>query len=259
MSTGILSTHGKGSVRMTREQLAAVPCPPGTWTHKPVPHAELVDVMGRKLEERGLVVEREQFAVSPNGMKLFGVMNVKPTDETLVREGGQVIEGTGWAVGFRASNDKSLAIQIVAGLNVFVCDNLALSGSAILAYRRHSRSLSITNTIETGLSKYFGYLRRFQSDVSRAMGTHMDDDAAKRMIFDLTYQGILAPSLFTDFSRNYFLADRLGYTDCQPRTQWGLHNSATRAIKALTPGSAFNTTQRLGAWMGLGKINEEGN
>ena len=242
-----LSAHSKGAVELSRVQLAQVPTPQGTWSHKPVPHADLVDTLTSRLNARGWEINREKFAVNQNGMKLFGVMDLNGTG--LWHGNG----GAGAALGFRAANDKSLAIQVVAGARIFVCDNMAFSGESIILARKHTRGLSLTYEVDKALEKYFKYMRHFEDSVNRARETHLDDDAAKRMIFDLFYQGVLSQTLFEGVAKNYFKADMLGYEDCSPRTAWGLHNSATRALKDLTVGSQFRQTVGLGRFFGLGK------
>ena len=104
---------------VTRQELALVPTPAGTPTFRPVPHIELVEALTGRLQERGATIGRESLAVSANGMSLFGTLDL---------ENGIEIPGLGRALGFHAANDKSLAIQIVAGARVMVCDNLSLSG-----------------------------------------------------------------------------------------------------------------------------------
>lgn len=234
----------RGAQVVTREQLRAIPTPAGTWSHKPVPHAELVDVITDQLDRRGLRIGSESLAVSANGMQLFGVFNIARADEPHGEWGR--------ALGFRQANDKSLAIQFVAGLRVFVCDNLALSGEATILKRKHTRSLSLSYEVGIGLDRYFRAAARFEASVQVAQSRVLSDEQAKVLIFDAVYQGIIPNSLFDEVARNYFKAEQLGYEDSAPRTAWGLHNAATRAVKALTPASAFKTTVALGRYFGLG-------
>ena len=44
--------------------------------------------------------------------------------------------------------------------------------------------------------------------------------------------------------------------DCQPRTEWGLHNAFTRAMRDLTPLRQFGATQGLGRAFGLSGSEE---
>ena len=61
--------------------------------------------------------------------------------------------------------------------------------------------------------------------------------------------------LFDDVSRSYFHPSH-DQPDCQPRTEWGLHNAFTRAMRDLTPLRQFGATQGLGRAFGLSASEE---
>jgi hypothetical protein len=236
-------TH-RGAQVVTRAELARIPTPTGTWTHKPVAHAELVDVLTNRLQERGLAITHEKLTVSANGMQIFGVLDF---------ENGIALPGMGRAMGFHAANDKSLAIHIVAGVTVLVCDNLSLSGSAVVLKRKHTRSLSLASEINRSLDRFESGQRAFESSIVRLQGRVITNDQAKVAIFDMVYNGILGQSMFDEVAQNYFKAEGRGFEDSSPRTAWGLHNAATRAVKALSPASMYRTTRSLGRYFGLGE------
>lgn len=60
---------------------------------------------------------QEEYAVSPDAMKLFGVLD----SETQM-------EGCRFSIGIRNSNDKSIRLGLTAGLRVFVRSDMAFSG-----------------------------------------------------------------------------------------------------------------------------------
>src|SRR5215469_17165005 len=55
-----------------REELALVPTPPATDTHRPIPHHEIVRALIETLGFRHIGVVQDEYAVSPDGMKMFG-------------------------------------------------------------------------------------------------------------------------------------------------------------------------------------------
>ena len=75
----------------------AIPVPPATSTHKPVPHDEMVQALIETLGFRHIGVVRDEYAVSPDGMKMFGALDLD-------------YEYTGalFSIGFRNANDKSM-------------------------------------------------------------------------------------------------------------------------------------------------------
>ena len=68
---------GYGSRTIGREELALVPTPPATETHRPIPHHEIVRSLVETLGFRHIGVVHDEYAVSPDGMKLFGVLDLE--------------------------------------------------------------------------------------------------------------------------------------------------------------------------------------
>jgi len=227
---------------VTREQLGRYPAPTGTSTWRPVAHAELVGTIIDQLGSFNLRPVREQYAVGKGGLALFGAIDLA---------NGWSHEARAMALGFRHSNDKDLAIQLVGGARVFVCDNLALSGEKI-ALRKHSRSLHLAELIRGGLDRFLDAFKRFDAQVIEAEGHEITDEAAKVRLFDLRYQGVMPVSIADEAAENYFRAEALGYADSQPRTTWGLHNACTRAVKALAPASQYRVLTGIGRAFGFG-------
>ena len=66
-----------GTRKLTRAELTAIPTPEGTSTHRPVPHHEIVEGLVETLSFRHLGVVRDEYAVSQDGMKMFGVLDLE--------------------------------------------------------------------------------------------------------------------------------------------------------------------------------------
>jgi hypothetical protein len=103
--------------KLTREELSRVKTPVATATHKPIPHIAVVEKLIEALSFRQIGVVREEYAVSSDGMKMFGVMDLSSG-----------FEGCRFAVGLRNSHDKSFRLSCTVGLRVFVCENLTFHG-----------------------------------------------------------------------------------------------------------------------------------
>ena len=103
--------------KLTREELARVATPAATATHKPIPHIAVVEKLIEALGFRQIGVVREEYAVSSDGMRMFGVMDLSSG-----------FDGCRFAVGLRNSHDKSFRLSCTVGLRVFVCENLAFHG-----------------------------------------------------------------------------------------------------------------------------------
>ena len=97
------STLIASTAKLTRQQLAAVPTPLGTATHRPVPHAEVVEALVETLSFRHIGVVTEEYAVSKDGMKMFGVLDLDTG-----------MPGCRFSIGVRNSHDRSMRLAAVA-------------------------------------------------------------------------------------------------------------------------------------------------
>lgn len=222
-----------GTEIVTREQLRRIPAPASTASWRPIAHVDLVEILQDRLEASGYRIEREKFAIQTNGLKLFGTLDLQ--------NGHELGQGLGLALGFRHSNDKSLALQIVGGARVFVCENLSLSGDVEVFRNKHTHG--VFQRLRQSLGRYFGGLGQQIELLKDRFGVwqaaKLDDDGAKVIIYDAIAKGIIPSRIRPEVHEAYFNAEQLGYEDCAPRSKWGLHNSFTRAIKALNPSPAY--------------------
>jgi hypothetical protein len=86
--------------KLTREELARVATPAATATHKPIPHIAVVEKLIEALGFRQIGVVREEYAVSADGMRMFGVMDLSSG-----------FQGCRFAIGLRNSHDKSFRLS----------------------------------------------------------------------------------------------------------------------------------------------------
>lgn len=229
---------------VTHEQLKALPEPRARGSvHNPIPHHLLVSALRVEAMERGYDVRREELALGMNGSALFGVLDLMPS-------GVVVAEDRGLSLGFRNSVNSTLSIKVVAGTRVFVCDNLALSGDLIALQRRNTKGLDLEVALAEGFNKFLQHSSALDRQIMRLQAASITDMAAKAKVFDLFSQQVVPVHLFDDVDANYFRpADDM--LDCQPRTEWGLHNAFTRAMKKLAPTRAFAANVALGRAFGM--------
>ena len=124
----LLSNGGK----LTRQQLAAVDTPLGTATHRPVPHSEVIEALVETLGFRHIAVVRDEYAVSKDGMKMFGVLDLDTG-----------MHGCRFSIGVRNAHDKSMRLAMTVGYRVFVCENMAFSGDFQPVLAKHSKHFSL--------------------------------------------------------------------------------------------------------------------
>jgi hypothetical protein len=125
-----------------REELALMPTPPATETHRPIPHHEIVQALVETLGFRQIGVVHDEYAVSPDGMKMFGVLDLATE-----------MSGCRFSIGLRNSHNKSMRLAMTCGYRVFVCSNMAFSGDFTPVLAKHSKSFSLIDCISVGVDR----------------------------------------------------------------------------------------------------------
>jgi hypothetical protein len=228
-------------------QLVHLPTPaPMGRNHQPIAHVTLVNTILGEIERRGMKVAKQKYAVGANGNALFGVIDLAAQGtEGLVTNADRAL-----SFGFRSANDQSMAVKAVAGCNVFVCDNMALSGDLIALSRKHTTGLDLVQEIRLGFDRFLVQAETLAAQLERLAQHEISNDEAKVLVFDAFAKRFLPARHFDTVAGFYFQADER-FPDCQPRTKWGLHNAFTRAIRNMRPIPAFNSTLKIGQHFGL--------
>ena len=230
----------KGKTTIMKEaDIAKLPTPKATATWQPVPHIELIKTLKSVLADEGMKVLDGQYGIAREGARIFGVMNLEH----------DLNGGIGGAsLGFRHSNDKKMSIQIVAGMSVFVCDNMVLRGDLIALKRKHTSGLDLRTEIVEAVSKFKVHLVTLESEVSRLQKENVKDVDAKALIHDAFKEELVPSRYFPRVSDAYFNPP---HEEFAPRTMWSLHNAFTEVLKEMPLGRRMKATQEIGVLFGL--------
>lgn len=244
-STGSSLIFKKSSL-VTREQIAALPPVQGTDSFKPIPHIELIVGLESVLNSRGIQIaetnqglKKEQFAIGKGGYRLFGTM-----DLTL-----NGIGGTCASLGLRTANNKTMALQMIAGLRVFVCDNMAFSGDTIMLKRRHTSGLDLMPELFGAMDKYEQHYRKLKGEVDLLKTFEMTEQQAKIILHDVFAQQVMPVRFLPTVSEEYF-AEEQRHEEFAPRTAWSLLNAFTEVAKAMPLTTRIKATQLVGKLFG---------
>jgi hypothetical protein len=229
----LLSSQGK----LTREELALVPTPLGTATHRPVPHIDVVNALVETLGFRHVGVLKEEYAVDRTGNKMFGVMELD-----------QGMNGARFALGIRNSHDKSFRLAITVGYRVFVCENLAFHGDYNPVLAKHSKHFSLQNVLSVGVDNMQRNFGPMVEAVERWRTSQLSDVSAKLMIYEAFIEGALEVPRHLD-RRVHELYFNPTLDEFQPRTLWSLSNAFTSAFKELDPIPQYRATGKLAGFL----------
>ncbi len=226
-----------GARRIGRQHLPTIVTPDPTPTHRPIPHATLVESILESLTYRQLDVVCDEYAVSGDGMRLFGFLELN-------------IEHAGvrLALVFRNSHDKSFSLGLLAGYRTFCCDNLAFHGEFIAIAKKHTKNVNLEEVVGVGVDKVQRHFQKVTATLDAWRGYELPDANAKAVIYDAFVAGQLdvPKRLAPDVHRLYFEPE---HEEFRPRTFYSLSNAFTSAFKSLEPVRLMEAAARLAPFL----------
>ena len=224
--------------KITRPELALVPTPVATDTHKPIPHAQVVETLAEALSFRHIGVVNEEYAVSSDGMKMFGVLDLET----------QAVLGTRFAIGIRNSHDKSMRLGLTVGLRVMVCFNMAFHGDFTPVLAKHSKSFSLEDAISIGVDRMQRNFEPMKTQVEAWQSRQLSNTSAKLIVYQAFIESDLeAPKHLARKVHDLYFNPQ--YEEFAPRTLWSLSNAFTSAFKELDPIPQFKATAKLAGFL----------
>lgn len=226
-----------GTNKITRDELRMVPTPEGTESHHPLAHHQIVEALAETLTFRHISVVRDEYAVSSDGMKMFGVLDLETA-----------FEGCRFSIGIRNSNDKSMRLAMTVGCRVFVCDNMAFQGDFTPVLAKHTKKFSLIDAVSVGVDRMQRNFEPMRRQISVWKESLITDEQAKLVIYQAFVEDKLeAPKHLA--RRVHELYFNPQYEEFTPRTQWSLTNAFTSAFKELDPIPQFKATAKLGPFL----------
>jgi hypothetical protein len=222
-----------------RQDLLGLPVPEPTRTHVPIPHAAVVQALVESLGYRNIEVVNDEYAVTPDAMRMFGIMTVNVEHS-----------GVRLAVGIRNSHDKSFSLAITIGFKVFVCDNLMFDGDfeAVLA-RKHTKNFNLADAIALGVER----MQRGFAPMGRRIDAwrvhNLPDSLARNIIYAAFIEdGLPIPKHLAKMVHGHYFEPQ--YPEFEARTMWSLQNAFTSSLKELEPISRIKATAKLAGFLG---------
>jgi len=231
-----------GSSKIRREELKLIPTPEGSATHQPIPHNQIVEALVEGLSFRHISAIREEYAVSNDGMKMFGVLDLETT-----------YDGCRFSVGIRNANDKSMRLALTVGYRVLVCDNMAFHGDFTPVLAKHTKHLSLVDVLSIGVDRIQRNFEPMKKQVEVWKATRIPDEAAKLVIYGAFVQGELdVPKHLARRVHDLYFNPQVD--EFAPRTTWSLSNAFTSAFKDLDPIPQFRATAKLASFLNVATL-----
>lgn len=219
--------------KLDRNQLAELPAPEITNTHRPVKFSQLVDKTYRALNKQGYKIKREEFATARDNRLFFGGFAL---ENTLHNRADVFKSDRDVFFGIRSSYNKSLAVTACMGNSLMVCENLEISSDIVLSRKNTKNSENdispMLNTIISGIvTSQINTNNRFEA----YQNTEISSNQANDLIMDL------AEASEKKASSNAFPARSVIPTIKEFHNQrhaefrgnhlWNLYNSVTENLK----------------------------
>lgn len=214
----------RGGELVSREQLDLITLPEATDSYVPVSHYHLADKMLTISQDilRDYTLIGENYGIARQGNQLFAVLKFKNEKSEM-----------GLSIAFRNSYDRSMAIGMAVGANVFVCDNLALSGD-ITVMKKHTKNVW-SELEETAIATIYKSQKNYEQivcDSETFKGLPVCDNEAFQLMGVLFGNNIIGPRQLTVVKDEWL---KPSHAEFEPRNMWSLYNSATEALKSSPP------------------------
>lgn len=222
--------------RVPEVEVMAVPEPQFTNTWHPISHGRLINALNGSVKNAGLLVRNREYSLNATGTKMFGVWQLF---------GSQSL-GRDWAIGIRNSIDKSMTVGLVAGIKVFVCDNLVFSGDVVLL-RKHTSGLtddSLRQLCNNALGQVKHDLGNFENWFEALNNIYLfNPTQSKFLTFEAMKTGALSPGKFNEIYSSFFMADGEYYANPQTLSNW--HNAITSTYHQNSLFAVANKNEKL--------------
>ena len=206
-----------GAEEISFADLKYVPVPEPTASHVPIPHHRLVDMVRHTLSYYGHQIVEENFGVTPDGMRFFGVL-------TLASNYGDYTD----QVGLRNSNDKRFPIGISFGSRVFVCDNLAFTADHVIRRKHTAHAKRDLPGLVAEVVEPLADAREQQHRmIEHFKKTPITERLADHAIMAMYREGIINVQRIAEVSEAW---EHPAHEAFAPRTAWSMFNAATSAL-----------------------------
>ena len=209
-----------GANRVERGDVFAVATPPATETWHPLPHITLLNTVETALLDAGHHIVQSEHALTRDGLRYFGVIQVAKVNSAA---------DVSFVVGIRNSHDKSLPAGLVAGSQVFVCDNLAFCGEVSL-YRKHTKFIrdELDGLVKCAIGGVENLWKREDERIAAYKNTVIRSPKAHDLIIRALETDAIAGAHVPQIVEEWH---RPRHGEFRDRTVWSLHNAFTEALK----------------------------
>jgi hypothetical protein len=220
-----------GASNASRSDIDGVEVPHRTATWNPVRYGDAIDHVLEVVErELRLPVKSQQYGLSKSGDQMFGVITL---------DTGDAVHGL--SIGMRQSYNKSLALGLALGAQVFVCDNLAFNSSGYKLVRKNTVNVwrDFQELVRLQAHRALDNYGSMRADVAKLQATPCPERLGFELLGVALGQGLLTPTQATVAFEDWKTARHPEFAE-GGRSFWWLYNAVTEALKKGAAGHVID-------------------
>lgn len=223
----------QGARHVTLRELANTPTPKRTKTHVPISHIDAITTVLKSLQDNQFEVIDARHGLSKDNNRYFGLINMRHPDKA--------DNDSGWAIGCRNSHDKKFGYAVTAASQVFVCDNLAMSGKWYVS-RKHTSHIEdiYRKLVEDCIPEIKQDLVNFDKREHNYKNVHINNGLAADIILTAARKGVITSTDILKVDQSWRHPQHEQFED---KTIWSLYNAFTESQKRLSNPNLLNNRQ----------------
>lgn len=216
-----------GRTLLSPDELMDVPVHYEGTKYSPVRHNEIVDTMKEYLDKQGIIIQHEKYYTDKTLRKAIGILDIGSLDSELA-----------FQLAWRNSVDGSMAFQVAAGSQVYVCRNSNIFGDYAVK-RRHTgdnAQADVFNGLEFAINAYDEVYKDHLEKKDFMKNVNLSKEQAANILGQLYVIKQLITETQVSLIKKEIITPSFDYK--AEGTLWEFYNSCTHALKK-TPPIAF--------------------
>lgn len=208
-----------GGKQVTRAAVEAIVPPVRTESYNPVHYSDAIGLMFDEARTLGLAIRSESYGLNKEGDQLFALLTL---------DTGNAEHGL--SIGLRQSYNKTLALGVAIGAQVFVCDNLAFKGSSFKVVRKNTVNVwpDFRNLLHAQIANALPAYRALEADFDAMREVPVTVERGYAVLGVMVGRELLTPNQASVAFGDWREPRHAEFGD---RNAWGLYNAVTEGLK----------------------------
>ena len=214
--------------------------------HHPYPFADFANTTVQAIESRGFQVKTEEYAVTKDGNRMFGLLEVSNGNQVVPYSHPAQSGPNAWnmLVALRGSHDQRISRGLAIGSQVMVCSNLCFHGDLGTWQTRQTTNINsrIPGLIDDAVSGLHKATRELTVDFDSFNQSTLTRDQGDNLLLSIFRDGGFSASQLGRAVNEWDESSVPEHAQ-NGRNVWWLFNAATQALKPTGANNNHNDLQ----------------